>query len=350
MFINNELYVEDIKNAISSIKEIERLRNKKIFITGSNGLIGSFIIDVIMYLNKVYDYNTYVIANSRKKENIEKRFSSYLNNGHFKYYIGNINEEIKYDDDIDYIINCASNTHPILYANEPIETIITNVIGNYNILNFASKKNVIKTIFLSSVEIYGENTNNIDRFKENEMGYIDCNTLRAGYNESKRVGEALCQAFIEEKKIDVSIVRLPRVYGPTVKDDDTKVMSQFIKKALLKEDIVLKSEGNQYFSYLYVVDAVVGIFDALIKGKKGEVYNLGNINSDIRLKDLAQLIANISNVKVVFDIPSDVERKGFSKATIARLNYDKAFNELDYSPKYSISDGVNKTINILKMK
>ena len=344
----NKIYLDDIKNTISHVNNIEVLKNKKIFITGANGLIGHFIIDVMMYLNNKEKYNITVIANSRSKEKLEKQFSDYLDLENFKYYIGDINDKITYDGQVDYVINCASNTHPLQYSTDPIGTIVTNITGTANVFNFAYECKAKKVIFLSSVEIYGENINNIDRFKENEMGYIDCNTLRAGYNEAKRCGEALCQAYIESKKLDISIVRLPRIYGPTVKKDDTKVMSQFINKAINKENIVLKSEGNQYFSYLYVADAVSGILNVLIAGQCGEVYNLGNIESDIRLKDLAKIIADIAGTKVIFELPNDIEKKGYSKATIARLDYSKITTELDWKPCYSIYDGIKKTIDILK--
>ena len=348
--INDELYLEDINNTINAIKDIDKLRNKKIFITGSNGLIGSFIIDLIMYLNDNKDFNTTIIANARNKDKLEKKFNKYLDNPNFKYYIEDINNEIKYKGKVDYIINCASNTHPYQYSTDPIGTIMTNIKGTDNILKYASNNNIDKVLFLSSVEIYGENINNIERFKENEMGYINCNSLRAGYNESKRAGEALCQAYIENKGLDISIVRLPRIYGPTVKEDDTKAMSQFINKGINKEDIILKSEGNQYFSYLYVADAVSGLLRTLIAGKNGEAYNLGNIESDIRLKDLATTIANLSGTKVIFDLPDETEKKGYSKATIARLDYTKALEELDWIPQYSIEDGLERTLNILKDK
>lgn len=344
----NEIYIEDLKNALEACEGIETLKNKKVLVTGSNGLIGRFIIDLIMYLNDMQDYNITVIANSRSMDKLTSQFADYIDNDNFKYYIGDINNQIEYDGKVDFIINCASNTHPFQYATDPIGTIMTNIQGTYNILEFASRIKAKKTIFLSSVEIYGENINNVDRFKENEMGYIDCNSLRAGYNEGKRAGEALCQAFIENKKIDVTIVRLPRIFGPTVKKDDTKAMSQFINKAIAGEDIVLKSEGNQYFSYLYVADAVSGILRTLVAGKNGEVYNLGNIESDVRLKDLAKIIADIAGTKVIFDLPSETEKKGYSKATIARLDYSKIENELGWKPKYSIREGLNRTIALLK--
>ena len=346
----NSLYNDDLINVSSAVKGIEELKNKTIFISGSSGLIGTFLIDLIMHLNETEGYNTTIISNGRSEERIKERFSNYLNSNNFKIYAKDINDGIDYEGNVDYIINCASNTHPKLYSTDPIGTIMTNIKGTDNILDFAVRKNAKKTVFLSSVEIYGVNVNEIERFKEEDMGYIDCNTLRAGYNEAKRAGEALCQAYIEQKGIDVSLLRLPRLYGPTLKSDDTKALSQFINNGVNKENIVLKSEGNQYFSYLYVADAVSGILTTLLHGKKGEVYNLGSEDSDIRLKDLAKLIADYSGVEVVFEIPNSTEQKGYSKATDARLDSTKIEQELGWHPMYNIETGIKRTIEMLSIK
>ena len=145
--------------------------------------------------------------------------------------------------DVDYVIHLASNTHPLQYSLDPIGTITTNVFGTYNTLEFAKKQHAVRYAFASSNEIYGENRGDKELFDESYCGYIDSNTLRAGYPESKRCSEALCQAFNKQENIDVVIPRLTRSYGPTMLMSDTKAISQFIKKALANEDIVLKSEG-----------------------------------------------------------------------------------------------------------
>lgn len=341
----NEMYTADLISAIKNSKNIDKIFGKSIFITGACGLIGHFIVDMIMLLNKEKNSNITIIANSRSKQSLNKCFNNYFESSNFKFYIGDINNEINYDGKVDYIINCASNTHPKQYALDPINTILTNIEGTNNVLKFATTKKA-RTIFLSSVEIYGQNINNVGPFKENEMGYIDCNSLRAGYNEGKRAGESLCQAYKEKNNIEIVLTRLPRVYGPTAKKDDSKVISQFINNALNKEDIILKSEGNQYFSYLYVSDAVSGIITILTSGENGEVYNLGNTKSDVHLKDLAKIIAKYAGTNVIFDLPTEAEKKGYSTATDARLDYCKISEQLGWKPQYSIEDGIKKTIEI----
>lgn len=343
----NKMYVEDLINSINNISNISILKNKTIFIAGANGMIGSFIVDLLMYLNNNQNYNINIVANGRNEESLNIRFKDYLNNNLFCKYVNDVNNDIKYSGKIDYIINCASNTHPKQYASDPIGTILTNINGLRNLLELA-KTNKAKFIFLSSVEIYGENRNKIGKFKENSMGYIDCNTLRAGYNEAKRTGEALCQAYKEKHDLSFCIIRLPRIYGPTIKKDDSKALSQFINKALLGENIVLKSEGNQFFSYLYVADAVSGILHVMMNGKNGEAYNIANEESDVYLKDLARLIADKVGTKVIFDLPNANEKKGFSSADDARLDYSKIQNELNWSPLYNINIGIERTISIIK--
>ena len=184
-------------------------------------------------------------------------------------------------------------------------------------------------------------------FREESCGYIDCNTLRAGYPESKRCGEALCQAYRKQKGMDIVIPRLTRSYGPTFLETDTKAISQFIKKGVQGEDIILKSAGTQFYSYTYVADAVSGLLTVLLKGEDGEAYNIADESSDITLRDLAELIAGISGKEVRFEIPDAVEAAGYSKATKARLDGHK-LQALGWQPQYDIRTGIERTITILK--
>lgn len=338
-------YIKDLERYLNVIN-LEFLYNKKLLITGSTGLIGSYLIDLLMLCNEKNNSNIDIYALSRSKDKLENRFNKYINNVNFHMLIQDVCEKINIDN-VDYIIHGASNTHPVLYSTDPVGTITTNVLGLYNLLNLAVDKKVNKFLFLSSVEIYGENDKNIDAFKEHDLGYIDCNTLRAGYPESKRLGESLCQAYIEKHNLDIVIPRISRVYGPTLLKTDTKALSQFINNILDEKDIVLKSDGTQYFSYSYVGDVVLALLLLLEKGISGEAYNISDVNSNIHLKDLAKIIADYGNKKVIFDLPSEVEKKGFSKATKAIINSDKLIN-LGYNPITSIDLGIPITIDILK--
>lgn len=344
---DNEIYINNIKEVADLDIDWNKLKNSSFLITGATGMIGKFLIDTIMYLNENNSLNCKVIAVGRNKEKAKSRFSKYFDNNNFEFVETDINDKIEYFDNVDYIFHAASSTHPLQYSNYPITTITTNVIALNNLLNLAVDKKVKRFIFASSVEIYGQNRGDVDRFDEKYLGYIDCNTLRAGYPESKRVGEALCQAYIKEKALDIVIPRLARTFGPTLLDSDTKALSQFIKNGINKENIVLKSEGNQLFSYTYVVDAVKGVFYTLFYGENGEAYNICDSKFDITLKDLALTISKIVGTEVIFDLPSDEERKGFSTATKAIMSSNK-IKSLGFNVTSDFETRLKETIEILK--
>jgi UDP-glucuronate decarboxylase len=348
--LNNNLYLEDIEGVASFPFDWSKLKNTTILISGASGMIGSFLIDLIMYRNKIFGDNCSIFALGRNKEKANVRFNEYLDNNNFSFISHDINIPLTdkiIPKKVDYIIHAASNTHPMAYALDPIGTVTTNIIGTNNLLSFATIHSTKRFVFTSSVEIYGENRGDTEKFTEDYCGYIDCNTLRAGYPESKRAGEALCQAYIKQKGLDIVIPRLSRTYGPTMLMSDTKAISQFIKKGTLGEDIILKSEGTQNYSYCYVADAVSGILATLFNGKCGEAYNLSDDGSDITLRDLANIVANFVKKKVIFEIPDAIESSGYSKATKALLDSSK-LNAIGWKASYNIRIGLERTIKILK--
>ena len=338
-------YAEDVKRVASLDLPWEKLRGKTVLITGGTGLIGSFLIDVLNAAN----LGCTVLLFGRSEDKARNRFAEYWDKGWIRFIKWDAGDSTlpEVHGDVDYVLHLASNTHPVAYATDPIGTITTNVIALNNLLSLAAEKGVSRFLFASSNEIYGENRGDVELFDEKYCGYIDCNTLRAGYPESKRCGEALCQAYIKQKGLDCVIARLTRTYGPTILPTDTKAISQFFNNALRGEDIVLKSEGKQYYSYQYVSDSVSGLLTILLKGEVGDAYNIADESGDITLRDLASLIAAQVGRKVIFDLPNAIESAGFSKATKARLDGEK-LRSIGWSPYYGVSKGVE--ISFLQMK
>lgn len=167
------------------------------------------------------------------------------------------------------------------------------------------------------------------------------------YESSKRVAEAMCQSYIAEHGVAVKIVRLSRVFGPTMLESDSKAISQFIKKAITGDNIVLKSKDEQFFSYTYVSDAVAAMLYVMLNGENGVAYNISNEMCDVHLKDFAQMCAEYNKKKVVFDLPSETEQKGFSIAMQAILDNSK-LKSIGFEPKYEMKDAVKRTVEILK--
>lgn len=343
----NELYIKEVKYIAGQSLPWKQLANKTIMISGATGMIGSSLVDVIMEKNR-FGLNCNILALGRNEKRAKSRFAYCYNEPNFTFCSCDVNYPIEIDvKKIDYIFHLASNTHPQAYSSDPIGTITANIIGTKNLLDFASNHSSERVLFVSSVEIYGENRGDTERFDEEYCGYLDCNILRAGYPESKRCGEALCQAYISKNSLDVVIARLARTYGPTMLPNDTKALSQFIKNAVKGEDIVLKSAGTQHYSYIYTMDAVLALLTILLHGECGQAYNVAEETSDIVLKELAGILADIADTEVVFEVPDEIESAGYSKATKAVMNGSK-LKQLGWTPMYSIRDGVKKTIDILK--
>ena len=304
---------------------------------------------MILEKNATDDLNCTVYALSRNVEKAKVRFIKYMQDERLVFVPYDVRFPFVRDDIgmVEYVLHLASNTHPLQYSTDPIGTITTNIVGVQNMLDFSVEHHAARFAFASSNEIYGENRGDVEFFEENYCGYIDSNTMRAGYPESKRCGEALCQAYKAQKGLDVVIPRLTRSYGPTMLQSDTKAISQFIKKGIAGEDIVLKSLGMQHYSYQYMADSVSGVLTILLCGKNGEAYNIAEEHSDILLKDLAAMIAKINGKRVVFEIPDAVEAAGYSTATKARLAGHK-LQKLGWYPRYDIESGIKRTIRILK--
>lgn len=336
---NHPLYREDVQNVLT-VDGLDTLKGKSVLVTGATGLLGVHLIDVLMALGGVKVY-----AVGRSKAKAENRLGEYYANPLFKFVEQDVCLPFDEDLHVDYIIPGASNTHPLAYSQYPVETIQINVKGAEHALNKAAECKAT-VLYPSTVEVYG-NALGQDVFEEDYTGKLNLSTSRACYTESKRVSEALCQSYISERGVDVKIVRLSRIFGPTMLDSDSKASSQFIKKAVNNEDIVLKSKGDQFFSYSYVSDAVAAMLYVMLHGECGQAYNISNEKCNVHLRDFAQMCAEYNGRKVVFELPSETEQKGFSIATQAILDNSK-LKSLGFKPKYEMKDAVHRTIEILK--
>lgn len=335
---NHLLYMEDIKN-ILSIKDIDTLKGKSFIITGATGMVGVMLIDALMSLDDVTVY-----AVGRNKDKAESRLGNHFDNPNFHFIEHDVCQPFDENLKVDYIIPMASNTHPLAYSKYPVETVWINVKGAEHALNLATNCGAT-VIYTSSIEVYGEAIDN-KPFTEDSTGKLNLRNARSCYNESKRTAEALCQSYLAEYGVDVKIARLSRIFGPTMLESDSKASSQFIKKAIAGEDIVLKSTGEQFYSYTYIADAVMGLLEVLLHGETGLAYNIGSKKTDVRLKDFAQLCAEYNGKNVVFELPSETERKGFSGAMFAVFDNSR-INSIGFNPIYEMKDAVIRTIRIL---
>lgn len=334
----NALYQQDLRNIVS-MPGIETLHGKTILITGATGMVGTHLIDALMLLGDVKVY-----AVGRDKNRAMDRLGSYYDTPLFTFVEQDVCNKFPSDIKPDIIIPLASNTHPLAYSQYPVETMLINIKGAEHALNLAVETGAT-VLYPSTVEVYG-NAIGEDTFSEDYTGKLNLSTSRSCYTESKRSAEAMCQSFIAEKGAKVKIVRLSRLFGPTMLMTDSKASSQFIKKALAHEDIILKSEGNQLFSYTYITDAVRAMLHVLIYGEVGTAYNISCESCDVRLKEFAGLCAQYNGKDVIFELPSETERKGFSVAQKAVLDNSR-LRSIGWTPLYNMKEALWRTLDII---
>lgn len=336
------LYQEDLIK-ILEIPGIENLKNISVLITGATGLIGTCLIDALMYYNRL-GANIHIHAVGRSREKAKSRLGDYYSSELFSFIEQDVRQPLPDDLKVDVIIPLASNTHPLAYSQYPVETIEINVKGAEHALTKALECGAT-VLYPSSVEIYG-NARGEDVFTEDYTGQLNLKNARSCYPESKRLSEALCLSYMAERGVKVKIARLSRVFGPTMLMSDTKASSQFILKALNGEDIVLKSKGEQFFSYTYVADVVKAMLFILLHGEMGEAYNISNKECNVKLKDFAGACAHWAGKDVVFDLPSETEQKGYSVAMHAILDNTR-LQSIGCQPLFPFNEAIRRTLVIL---
>lgn len=300
-------YLDDIKKAASQTLPWEELSGSNILITGSTGLIGSCLVEVLMAYPDI-DYHIY--ASGRNKERAEEVFGRFFNSPFFHFLKYDVINPLECNIDFHYIIHAASNASPYFFVSKPVEVIKANIYGIVNLLDYGRYHNLRRLLYVSSGEVYGEGDGR--SFTEDYSGYVDNTSPRACYPSSKRTSETLCVSYGSEYGLDTVIARPCHIYGPHFTKEDNRVYAQFIRNVLSGNDIIMKSDGSQLRSWCYVVDCVSALLYILLKGKSGQAYNIADEDSNITIKTLAETIARIGNKKVIIDTPSVTEKSGYN--------------------------------------
>ena len=335
----NKIIEEDIEWIISQNIDWERFRDKTVLISGANGFIPAYIVDVLMYLNQTQNLNCDVVCLMRNRQKAKERFKDYWEDEHFIQRIQDVCDPIegKYSD---FIIHAASPASPKYFKSNPVGTIEANTIGTLNMLTMA--KRAESFLFISSGAAYG--TIPEPPYIENQFGYIDPTDLGACYAGSKLCGELLCQAYFRQYQTPIKIVRPMHIYGPGLDLNDGRGFCDFVKNVINYENIELHSTGTDTRDFMYIADAIVLMFQILLNGTNGEAYNCGT-GLETSILDLATILTQIypeRKLEIVFDLG-----KGYRPLPNHRCRADiqKCFQSFGFVPHYLVSEGFKRMID-----
>lgn len=337
-------YYDDISKVSSLDISWEDLNGKNIFVTGATGLICSTLVEVLME-HSGGDYHVY--ASGRNETKAKALFFKYFDNPRFHFVKHDVMEPLNYNTDFHIIIAGAGVASPQQYATNPVGVMKSNFVGVDNLFTYGIDHGLERFLYISSDEVYGEGDGRV--FTEEYSGYVNCATLRACYPSAKRATESLCIAYGHQYGIDVRIARPCHIYGPNFTDTDNRVYAQFIRNALAGKDIVMKSSGEQLRSWCYAPDCVSGFLYILLNGKSGEAYNIADETSTISIKELADTIADIVGKKVVYELPSDMEKSGFNVVKKSVCSTEK-LKSIGWALSGTIRNKLENTIKRRKQK
>jgi len=312
----------------------------KALVAGGAGFIGSHLC------KKLLDDGFEVFCLDNLITGDRKNIDSLLQNPSFRFIEKNVTEDlsdiVSKLKGVDYVFHLASPASPNKkssrsYISHPIETLLVNSVGTFNLLNVA-KDSGAKFLFASSSEVYGDPS--VSPQREDYFGNVNPNGVRSVYDEGKRFGEAMTMAYVRKYDLDARIIRIFNTYGPNMQKDDGRVVSNFINQAILGDPITIYGDGSQTRSLCFVSDMVEGFVKAMfLEGTKGEVLNLGNPNEKT-IFEIAEIIKKMtgSNSGMVFEsLPEDDPKK-------RKPDIEKAKNLLSWEPVVNLEEGLKKTI------
>lgn len=343
MIAAHPLFQQELRRIAEMPLPFDELRGKTVAVTGAGGLIGFYLMHALSAVSRAHNLNLRLIALCRNPEKTANTLSGVENLSCVRY---DATLPVTAQFTADYILHGASNAHPLAFSNDPVGTMQANILGTMNLLEHA-RSHGEKFILFSTGEIYGERPELEGGFDEQTFGSVNPMNARACYPESKRAAETLCAAYAQQHGVHALAARLTYVYGPSITDQNSRADAQFLRKALNGEDIVLKSEGAQVRSYCYAPDAAAALIALMLRGESAQAYNIANPDCAVSIRCYAETLAREAGVRVVFDLPPENERRGYSAVTRAVLNSEKLMR-LGWRARYDLTEGLSRTLKIIK--
>lgn len=348
-FLEDSIILEDMQRIYRSLPEWEMLQDRGVYVTGASGMIASYFVMFLVYLNEVHGCHIQINAGVRNADKARRRFGEYMDRDYFHLVQSDVNEPAVLESSVDYIIHAASLASPQYYGKMPVETMLPNVIGTYELLKYAVVHPVKGFLFFSSGSVYG-NVGELGSICETAVGNMDWLAPGNVYGESKRCAEALCLAYFREFGLPVRTARIHHTYGPTMDvRNDKRVFSEFSNNILNGHNIVLKSDGKDQRAFCYLQDTVSALLKILLKGEDGECYNVGNPDAYISVGRLAEILTGIFPEKKLTVEYCKREDSGYCASPVKRLspvNVDK-LKSLGWRAEVTVEEGFTRSLKYL---
>ena len=307
------------------------VKNSRNLITGGSGFLGSHLA------KKLLERGEEVICLDNFFTGTKKNIKELFKYQNFEFIRHDVTEPIKLE--VDNIWHLACPASPIHYQYNPIKTTKTSFIGTYNMLGLAKRVGA-KILLASTSEVYGDPKEHPQR--ESYRGSVNTTGVRSCYDEGKRVAETLCADYQRVHGVEVRIMRIFNTYGPNMRFDDGRVISNFIVQALKDQKITLYGDGTQTRSFCYVDDLINGMI-LLMNSNYHHPMNIGNPN-EFSIKELANLIRTLINPNLEFEykkLPNDDPKQRQPSIQLAK-------ELLNWEPEIELKDGLLKTIDWFK--
>ena len=352
MWIENDVFREDMEY-IADVPFLpwEDMRGKTVLITGGTGLLGFNLISALSYAALHRGIPLRILALIRDEERAKTRFQELMEvSAPISFLHGDLTNIPTIEENIDYIIHGASPTASRYFAEHPVETIRENLTGAILLLEMAREKQIQSFLFLSSMEVYGA-LHRREKVDEMHESFVNTMQPRSSYPEVKRMIESLCCSYAAEYGVPAKVIRLTQTFGAGVHQDDNRVFAQFMRSALRRGDIVLKTKGGTERSYLYTADAVTAILSVLLCGKNGEAYNAANETAYCSIREMAECVAHLPIVQEKYGSPVGVVIHEDEKSTSVYppelyMNLDtNKIQGLGWRPHWDLQDMFERMID-----
>jgi len=336
---------EDLRKITASGLPWQQLFGTTVLISGANGLVPSYLLETLLYLNETAQAGIHAIALVRNKDRAMGRLGHLAGRSDLTFVVQDVRDPYGGPHEVDFVIHAAGQASPRFYSSDPVGTFAVNVIGTWRMLELARDARSTGFLFVSSGEVYGRVEDPTAPLNETSFGPMDPLLLRSCYGEGKRGGETLCAAWHSQFAVPAKIVRLSHTYGPRMDLTDGRVFADFVADVVAGRDIVMKSDGSARRPFCYLADAIEGIFTVLLGGNSGEAYNLG-AESEVSILELAELLCRLfpeRNCRVVRQAREANDPYLPSSNSGGRFDLSK-IRSLGWAPTTTVEKGFWRTV------